>query len=103
LFKEFKENVIQAFEARSDADQRQGAPLSYDPPETRILNGVFFMFRLALFLFSMVATSLAGTGVIIALASGNDTLMPILYSAIAGFIVAIPVTYIVAKKIIELR
>ena len=61
------------------------------------------MFRLALLLFSMVATTLAGTGVIIALASGYDTLMPILYSAAAGFILSIPVTYVVTKKITELR
>ncbi|WP_348646259.1 hypothetical protein [Pseudohalocynthiibacter sp. F2068] len=103
MFKEFKEIVLWAFVTPSDADQRHRLCPSYDPPETRILNGVLFMFRLALFLFSMVATSLAGTGVIIALVSGHDTLMPILYSAAAGFIAAIPVTYVIARKITELR
>ena len=61
------------------------------------------MIRLALTLFSMIATSLAGIGVIVVLTLGHDTLVPILIGAAVGFFVAIPVTWIVAKKIATLR
>lgn len=57
------------------------------------------MFRLAMALFSMVATTLAGMGVIAALVAGYSTLIPILISAGAGFLVAIPVTWMIAKGI----
>lgn len=57
------------------------------------------MGRLAMILFSMIATTLAGIGVIVALVSGMDTLRPILIAAAIGFVVAIPVTYIVSRKI----
>lgn len=58
------------------------------------------MFRLALALYTLIGSSLAGTFVIAALVSGNDTLMPILYAAIAGFVVGVPVSVWVAKALI---
>lgn len=61
------------------------------------------MFRLASVLFSIVAPTLAGIGVVAALASGNDTLQPILIGAAAGAVLALPVTWVVAKKIAALR
>lgn len=61
------------------------------------------MFRLASILFSMIATTCAGVGVIAALTMGYDTLNPILVAAAAGFILALPVTWIVARKIATLR
>jgi predicted PurR-regulated permease PerM len=61
------------------------------------------MFRLASVLFSIITPTLAGIGVVVALASGNDTLLPILIGAAAGTLLAFPVTWLVAKKISELR
>jgi predicted PurR-regulated permease PerM len=61
------------------------------------------MFRLASILFSMIATTCAGIGVIAALTMGYDTLYPILLAAAAGLVVAFPVTWGVTKKIGELR
>ena len=59
------------------------------------------MFRLASILFSIIATSCAGIGVIVALTMGHDTLQPILIAAATGLVVAFPVTWLVTKKIAE--
>lgn len=61
------------------------------------------MFRLASVLFSIIAPTLAGIGVVVALASGNDTLQPILTGAAIGAVLAVPVTWGVAKRITALR
>ena len=55
------------------------------------------MIRLALVLYSLIATTLAGTGVIAVLTAGYTTLVPILLSAGAGAILAIPVSLWVAR------
>lgn len=60
------------------------------------------MTRLASILFSMISTTLMGVAVIVALTIGQDTLQPILLAAAIGFVVAIPATWIVARKIGEL-
>lgn len=57
------------------------------------------MLRLALTLFSVIATTLMGSFVVVALVSGLDTLMPILAATGLGFVVAVPVTWLVAKKL----
>jgi len=57
------------------------------------------MFRLASILFSIIATACAGTGVIVALTMGWVTLAPILTGAAIGLAVAVPVTWIVTKRI----
>lgn len=57
------------------------------------------MFRLASILFSIIATALAGTGVIIALTMGYGTLTPIVTGAAIGFVLAFPVTWLVARRI----
>lgn len=57
------------------------------------------MFRLAAILFSMISTTVAGIAVIVVLSMGYDTMMPILISAGAGFLVSIPITWIIAKQI----
>lgn len=61
------------------------------------------MFRLASMLFSMIATTCAGIGVIAALTMGYDTLVPILIAAGAGLVVALPATWIVTRKIASLK
>jgi zinc transporter ZupT len=57
------------------------------------------MLRLAGILYSMIATTLAGSLVIVALVSGYDTLLPILIAAAAGALVALPVTWLVTRAI----
>jgi hypothetical protein len=59
------------------------------------------MFRIALILFSMIATTLAGSAVVAALTIGQDTLGPILTVAALGFLIAVPVTWIVARQLAE--
>lgn len=57
------------------------------------------MIRLAITLYSIISTTLAGTGIVAVLAAGYGTLIPILAAAAVGFVVAIPVSYFVAKAI----
>ena len=57
------------------------------------------MTRLTLILFSMIGTTLAGSGVVIALTTGHDTLQPILIAAALGLVLALPVSWWVAKQI----
>jgi hypothetical protein len=57
------------------------------------------MTRLTLILFSMIGTTLAGSGVVIALTTRNDTLQPILIAAALGVVLALPVSWWVAKQI----
>lgn len=61
------------------------------------------MVRLAIILYSIVSTTLAGIAIIAVLVAGYDTLMPIIYAAVAGFVVSIPVSWILAKKMQSLR
>ena len=49
-----------------------------------------------------IGSTLAGSAVIAALATGYDTLTPILIAAAAGFVAAFPVSWIVAKKLRDL-
>lgn len=57
------------------------------------------MLRLASLLYSVIGASLAGTFVIAALTMGMDTAKPIIWAAVAGFVVAVPVSYFVARKL----
>jgi uncharacterized protein with PQ loop repeat len=57
------------------------------------------MSRLMMILFSMIATTLMGIGIIIALVTGHDTLQPIVVAAGIGFVLALPVAWYVAKQI----
>jgi hypothetical protein len=51
-------------------------------------------------LYSIVGTSMAGAFVIASLASGYDTLIPILIAAAVGAVLAVPVTYFIARAIL---
>ncbi len=55
--------------------------------------------RLMMVLYSMIATAVAGSGVIAVLSAGYDTLWPILIAAAAGAVLALPVAWAVAKQI----
>ncbi|WP_226549165.1 CTP synthetase [Celeribacter naphthalenivorans] len=59
------------------------------------------MNRLAGILFSLISTTLMGTAVVVALTMGKDTLQPILIAAAIGFVVSVPVTWVVTKKILK--
>ncbi|MGJ8602915.1 MAG: CTP synthetase [Marivita sp.] len=59
------------------------------------------MFRLASILYSLIATTLAGTAMIAVLTAGFDTLVPIVVAAIVGALVALPVSYFVARAMYE--
>lgn len=58
------------------------------------------MFRLALLLFSVIGTALAGSGIVVVLAMGLDTLQPVVVSALIGLLLAVPITWIVARRIV---
>ena len=57
------------------------------------------MLRIALILYSIVATTLAGTAVIAVLTMGLTGTMPIVVAAVAGAVLAAPASYILAGKI----
>ena len=56
---------------------------------------------LFLLMYVVLGATLAGSFMIAALTMGLDTLQPILYAALAGFVVGLPVAWFVAKKIRE--
>ncbi|HEY6919499.1 MAG TPA: hypothetical protein VI412_09560 [Tabrizicola sp.] len=55
--------------------------------------------RLKMILYSMIATALAGTGVIAVLSAGFASLWPILIAAAVGAVLALPVAWTVARQI----
>ncbi|MEN9061967.1 MULTISPECIES: CTP synthetase [Ponticoccus] len=57
------------------------------------------MLRLAGILYTLISTSLAGTAVIAVLVAGYDTLLPILIAAALGFVAALPVAWLVARRL----
>ncbi len=56
---------------------------------------------LFLLVYIFLGATLAGSFMVAALTAGYATMTPVLYSSLAGFIVAIPVAWFVAKKIRE--
>ena len=57
------------------------------------------MIRLALTLYSLIASTLASTAVIAALVAGISGLWPLVGAAVLGALVAVPVAYFVAKAL----
>lgn len=57
------------------------------------------MFRLASLLYSIIGTSLAGAGVIAVLSAGYVAPAPIIAAAAAGAVIALPLAYLIARKI----
>ncbi len=57
------------------------------------------MIPLFLILHIVVGATLAGSAMIVALTLGFDTLRPLLTAALIGVLIALPVSWIVAKKI----
>lgn len=59
------------------------------------------MTRLMLILFAIVSTTLMGTGMIIALTMGYDTLDPLLVAIVSGFLLAIPASWLITRQIVN--
>ena len=57
------------------------------------------MSRLMMMLFSMIATTVMGIAIVVALVTGYDTLRPIVLAAAIGFVLAMPIAWFVAKQI----
>ena len=57
------------------------------------------MTRLMMILFAMISTTLMGVLIVVALTAGYDTLNPILIAAGAGFVLAIPVSWWIARQL----
>jgi hypothetical protein len=60
------------------------------------------MFRLASILYSIIATTLSGSGVIAVLAMGYVSVPAILGAVAVGAVLALPVSYLVARRITHL-
>ncbi|MDA5092485.1 CTP synthetase [Aliiroseovarius sp. KMU-50] len=60
------------------------------------------MFRLTAVIYLLLGGTFAGILIIAALVTGFDTGQPIVYSAIIGFILGLPASWVVARKISEL-
>lgn len=59
------------------------------------------MFRLSSMLYSIIGTTLSGSFIVGALVTGHDTLNPILLAAAVGAIIALPVSWLVARAILN--
>lgn len=59
------------------------------------------MLRLALILYSLIGTTLAGSFIVVALVIGRDTLAPIAVAAALGAVLALPASWVIAKQMIE--
>lgn len=57
------------------------------------------MARLMMILFSMIGTALAGSFVVAALTLGHATVQAIVGAAAAGVVLALPVSWLVARRI----
>lgn len=61
------------------------------------------MTRLALILHLLIGTTLSGVGVLAALVMGHVSVSAILIAAALGFVLAVPVSWQVAKRLYALR
>ncbi|CUH45884.1 hypothetical protein [Ruegeria atlantica] len=59
------------------------------------------MLRLASILYTLIATALAGSGVIAVLSAGLVSTVAIVSAAAAGCVAALPVSWLVAKKLYQ--
>lgn len=58
------------------------------------------MQRLFLLLLTIIMSSLAGAGVILVLVLGYYGMLPIMLAAAAGAVLALPVTWVVTRRIL---
>lgn len=55
--------------------------------------------RLLMVLYSMIGMALAGSGGVLVLTLGHATLWPIIGAAAAGAVIALPVSWLVARRL----
>jgi len=60
------------------------------------------MFKIASLIYTVASATVMGIFIIIALVSGYDTMEYVVIAVVAGAIVALPVSYFVAKAIKEM-
>ena len=60
------------------------------------------MLRIASLIYTIASSTLMGIFIVIALSSGYDTLKWVVIAAAVGAVVAIPVSYFIAKAIKEM-
>lgn len=60
------------------------------------------MLRIALMLYSLIGTTIAGSAVVVALVAGYDGLYGILIAAALGFAAAVPVSLLVGRKLAQI-
>jgi len=60
------------------------------------------MLRIASLIYTVASSTVMGIFIVIALASGFDTLEYVVIAVVAGAIVALPVSYFIAKAIKEM-
>jgi hypothetical protein len=58
------------------------------------------MFRLFSIIYSLAGSALAGSGVVLALSTGHYGAAPILISAGAGAVLAVPISWVVARQLL---
>ena len=60
------------------------------------------MLKLVPLIYIIVGATLAGIFMVAGLTAGYDTMQPIIVEALAGFVVGLPVTWVIAKKIADM-
>lgn len=60
------------------------------------------MLRLFSLLYAVIGTTMAGLVMVVALVTGYDTLQYIVVAVAVGFLVGVPVTWLITKKLINL-
>jgi hypothetical protein len=93
IFRGLRHRIIPRLDADQGAARRIGSWCRHSGAGGRMMT------RLTLILFSIISTSLMGTGIVVALTMGMDTLTPILIAAALGLVLAIPVSWLVARQI----
>ena len=61
------------------------------------------MVRLFSIIFALASTVLMGSFIVVVLATGYDTAIPIIGAALAGFIVSGPIAWVIAAKLYTLK
>ncbi len=61
------------------------------------------MARLFSIIFALASTVLMGSYIVIVLALGYDTAMPIIVAVIMGFVTAIPIAWLIANKLYAMK
>ncbi len=60
------------------------------------------MLKIASLIYTIASATVMGIFIIIALVSGYDTMQYVVIAAVAGAIIAMPVSYLIAKAIKEM-